>query len=68
MEIPKGYEARIEGNKVILEQKENEDERIRKVLLEYFNDHNSYRDKDETFIGYGLCPLLQTLINDLKSL
>lgn len=34
IEIPEGYEARIEGNKVILEPKESEDERIRKELLE----------------------------------
>ena len=38
-EIPKGYEARIEGNKVIIEliePKETEDERIRIALVEYF--------------------------------
>lgn len=34
IEIPEGYEARIEGNKVILEPKESEDEKIRKELLE----------------------------------
>ncbi len=33
IEIPEGYEARIEGNKVILEPKESEDERIRKALI-----------------------------------
>lgn len=33
-EIPEGYEARIEGNKVIIELKESEDERIRKWLIE----------------------------------
>lgn len=32
-EIPEGYEARIEGNKVILEKKESEDERIRKSII-----------------------------------
>ena len=31
-EIPEGYEARIEGNKVIIELKESEDERIRKAI------------------------------------
>lgn len=31
--IPEGYEARIDGNKVIIEPKESEDERIRKVLI-----------------------------------
>lgn len=33
IEIPEGYEARIEGNKVILELKESENEKIRKVLI-----------------------------------
>lgn len=33
IEIPEGYEARIEGNKVILEPKESEDERIRKDIV-----------------------------------
>lgn len=36
IEIPEGYEARIEGNKVVLEPKESEDERIREELVEYF--------------------------------
>ena len=31
--IPEGYEARIEGNKVILGPKENEDEKIRKSII-----------------------------------
>ena len=31
--IPEGYEARIEGNKVIIELKESEDERIRKWII-----------------------------------
>ena len=35
IEIPKGYEARIEGNKVIFEPKESEDERIRKDLITF---------------------------------
>ena len=32
-EIPEGYEARIEGNKVIIELAESEDERIRKEII-----------------------------------
>ena len=36
-EIPEGYEARIEGNKVIIERKESEDERIRKHIIEILN-------------------------------
>lgn len=31
------------------ELRESEDERIRKTLLEHFNERNSYRDEDETF-------------------
>ena len=37
IEIPEGYKARIEGNKVILELKDNEDERIRKELIKLLN-------------------------------
>ncbi len=37
IEIPEGYEARIEGNKVILEPKESEDEKIRKQLIGFFS-------------------------------
>ena len=36
IEIPEGYEARIESNKIILEPKESEDERIRKSMINYF--------------------------------
>ena len=38
IEIPEGYEARIEGNKVILEPKESEDEKIRKWLIEMIEE------------------------------
>ena len=34
-EIPEGYEARIEGDKVIIELKETEDERIRKYIVKF---------------------------------
>ena len=37
-EIPEGYEARIEGGKVIIEPKESEDERIRKELVEFLDE------------------------------
>ncbi len=37
IEIPEGYKARIEGNKVILERKESEDNRIRREMIEYFH-------------------------------
>ena len=32
IEIPEGYEARIEGNKVVLEPKESEDEKTRRMI------------------------------------
>lgn len=38
IEIPKGYEARIEGNKVIIESIKDKDERIRKALLRCCDD------------------------------
>ena len=38
IEIPEGYKARIEGDKVILENNESEDERIRKTLLRCCDD------------------------------
>jgi hypothetical protein len=48
IEIPEGYEARIESNKVILEPKESEDERIRKALINKIrrmdNEEDFYAD------------------------
>ena len=48
IEIPEGYEARIEGNKVIFEREESEDERIRKFIVEtifrYYGDSQEYLD------------------------
>lgn len=38
IEIPEGYEARIEGNKVILEQKESEDEKVRKEIISFIKE------------------------------
>ena len=38
IEIPEGYEARIKGNKVIIEKKESEDERIRKEIIDFLID------------------------------
>ena len=38
IEIPEGYKARIEGNKVIIVPKESEDERIRKEMLDAMVD------------------------------
>ena len=42
IEIPEGYEARIDGNKIILEPKESEDERIRKELFDIFKTKNFF--------------------------
>lgn len=36
--IPEGYEARIEGNRVIFEPKESEDERIRKHIIKILDN------------------------------
>lgn len=44
IEIPEGYEARIEGNKVVLEPKESEDERTRKSLLAYIKGESKRLD------------------------
>jgi len=49
IEIPERYEARIEGNKVIFVPKESKDERIRKEILEYFNQF-----KDEGLRGVNI--------------
>ena len=38
IEIPEGYEARIEGNKVILEKNESEDEGIRKFIIDCIDE------------------------------
>ena len=54
--IPEGMEAVIDGDKVIIRKKETEDEKIRKELLELFNDmewddsilHDYNLDKNKT--------------------
>lgn len=43
IEIPEGYEARIEDNKVIIEQKENEDERIRRGLIHHLKELQEWK-------------------------
>lgn len=44
IEIPEGNAARIEGNKVILEPKESEDERIRKELVYFIQKEKEYME------------------------
>ena len=38
IEIPEGYEARIKGDKIIIDLKDNEDERIRKGLISHLHE------------------------------
>ena len=56
IEIPEGCEARIEGNKVIIEQKESEDERIRKEIIAFLKHyHTGEGDSviyDDAWIAY----------------
>ena len=40
--IPEGFTATIEGNKIILTRTENEDERIRKEIINYFAKGKEY--------------------------
>jgi len=40
IEIPEGYEARIDGNKVIMVPKESENEKIRKALIHLISEQN----------------------------
>ena len=46
IQIPDGYEASIEGGKIIFRKKESEDEKIRKVLVGFFKGY-----KEEGTIG-----------------
>lgn len=59
--IPEGYVARIEGNKIILEPKESEDERIRREIISFIQDDiddinlkvsGDYDDRDEDDIAH----------------
>ena len=56
--IPEGMKARIEGNKIILEPKESEDERIREELLNVFQESEDSLymvltpNKRESFIAW----------------
>ena len=49
-EIPEGYEARIDGNKVVIEKKENDDERIRKELIGHLKECRN-NTRSEVMIG-----------------
>jgi len=51
IEIPEGYETRIDGNKVILEKNESEDEKIRKALIEVFKKK---LERGYEWVEYGI--------------
>ena len=51
IEIPEGYEAKIDGNKVILVPKESEDEKIRKELYEFIKVNSPTEDANR-FIAW----------------
>lgn len=65
IEIPEGYEARIEGNKVILMQIESEDERIRKELVSFIQKEKEYM---ESKVKPENSPRLMFLIDTLAYL
>ena len=48
--IPNGFKAVIEGNKIILKRAESEDERIRKALIEMVHDTTG----DELWVDYNV--------------
>jgi hypothetical protein len=43
--IPEGFEATIDGNKIILKKTESEDEKIRKAILELVRQSSEVLDK-----------------------
>lgn len=55
IEIPEGYEARVEGNKVVIEPK-NEDERIRRHIVKFIDEqyptHGSLKEEKEKMLAY----------------
>ncbi len=57
--MAKGYDVLMP--EIFPELRESEDEKIRKVLLEYFNERNSYRDEDETFNGVPFSSIIDYL-------
>lgn len=52
--IPDGFEATIEGNKVILKRKESEDERIRKALIDGFTVMKESKNCGKTFSNHNI--------------
>lgn len=56
IEIPEGYEARIEGNKIIFERKESEDERIREAIESIIRVYG--KTQGEWIAGYDMDTLV----------
>lgn len=59
--IDEGKISREDAARLLPELRESEDERIRKTLLEHFNERNSYRDEDETFNGVPFSSIITYL-------
>lgn len=59
--IPKGYEAKIEGDKVVFVKKENEDEKIRKNIITYLTGM-----RDETLPNRMIQPIFDDWIAYLE--
>ena len=55
IEIPEGYKARIEGNKVILEPKESEDKAFIELIKGILHFHHKNGIFDTTGIKYFGC-------------
>lgn len=45
IEIPEGYEARIEGSKVIIKPNDTEDERMMKEIIQFFKDASNSKTR-----------------------
>ena len=66
IEIPEGYEARIEGSKVILEKNESEDEKIRKAIESIIRVYG--KTQGEWIAGYDMDTLVVHLRDAFASL
>lgn len=66
IEIPEGYEARIEGSKVILELKGSEDERIRQAIESIIRVYG--KTQGEWLAGYDMDTLVVHLRDAFASL
>lgn len=71
IEIPEGYEARIEDNKVIIEPKESEDEIIRNRIIGYLKqdieEHPERKERIEDMLAWLEKQGSQQLANSAKT-